>query len=288
MRNRRTFYNKASEFSGQKFVDDVWDIYVGPNAIANLFMPNSSDGVATGWEKYSGCWRKSPSTKDVPVDASGNAIAGQKGYTPVHNEPHETYRLDLVNTYGKQGTESTMDYAGKTITTTGLTQGSYETGCDPSDYPIILTTFRLTEHFQGGPTTRNVAHLVEITDKPVVEINSADAALYASTNGGIRSGDEVYLASKRNSSVGPFVASVQEGSQSEQRVGLGVMAVPWHWGRGAKDPVANEGPSANDLTIDALDTHTTMPETKVCLVKVRAVRRGTEVIYGTIPIGMEV
>ena len=44
-----------------------------------------------------------------------------------------------------------------------------------STYPLNLTTFRVTEHFQGGPMTRNVPWLCELVPEAIIEISSADA-----------------------------------------------------------------------------------------------------------------
>ena len=42
------------------------------------------------------------------------------------------------------------------------------------------------------------------------------------------------------------------------------VAMPWHWGfKGL-----STGPSANEITIDAVDVSANIPEYKVCLVKV--------------------
>ncbi len=51
---------------------------------------------------------------------------------------------------------------------------------------------------------------------------------------------------------------------SNQRVGRGVVAIPWHWG----DKGLSTGSRANDLCIDAWDANTMIPEYKVCLCKI--------------------
>ncbi|MEM2024397.1 MAG: molybdopterin dinucleotide binding domain-containing protein, partial [Candidatus Caldarchaeum sp.] len=48
---------------------------------------------------------------------------------------------------------------------------------------------------------------------------------------------------------------------------LHVVAMPWHWGfKGL-----STGPIANNITIDAVDLHGNIPETKVCLCRVEKV-----------------
>ena len=55
-----------------------------------------------------------------------------------------------------------------------------------SAYPLVLTTIRCVEHFQGGPITRNNSWNVELEPEPWIELNSADALQY-----GIKDGDMV-------------------------------------------------------------------------------------------------
>ena len=129
-----------------------------------------------------------------------------------------------------------------------------------SAYPLVLTTFRHTEHFQGGPMTRNVPWLIELVPEAVVEINSADAAAI-----GIADGDLVEIATMRSPMLGPWRAVVNSGPSASQKVAVGTVAVPWHWGSAG----LATGPTANELTIDALDGNTNMPETKACLCNIR-------------------
>ncbi len=44
-----------------------------------------------------------------------------------------------------------------------------------ANYPLVLTSIRCVEHFQGGPTTRNNSWNVEAEPVPWIEINSFDA-----------------------------------------------------------------------------------------------------------------
>lgn len=66
------------------------------------------------------------------------------------------------------------------------------TSVEVAEFPLVLTTFRQTEHWHSGQMTRNLPWLAELKPKPIIEINSADAADY-----GIVSGDEVEIMSMR-------------------------------------------------------------------------------------------
>jgi formate dehydrogenase alpha subunit len=116
---------------------------------------------------------------------------------------------------------------------------------EPDDeYPFILTTGRLLEHWHGGTMTRNSA-LNEAYPEARVEIHPADAEIH-----GIRNGDPVKVQSRRGEIV--VRATVTE------KTSVGVVFLPWHFHEAA----------ANLLTNDALDPQALIPEFKACAVQV--------------------
>ncbi|GAB1470809.1 formate dehydrogenase subunit alpha [Chloroflexota bacterium] len=120
---------------------------------------------------------------------------------------------------------------------------------EPDDeYPFILTTGRLLEHWHGGTMTRNSA-LNDIYPEARVEIHPADAEIH-----GIRNGDPVKVSSRRGEIV--LRATVTE------KTTIGVVFIPWHFAEAA----------ANLLTNDALDPQALIPEFKACAVQVFAAR----------------
>jgi predicted molibdopterin-dependent oxidoreductase YjgC len=114
------------------------------------------------------------------------------------------------------------------------------------EYPFILTTGRVLEHWHGGTMTRH-SKLDELYPEATVEINPADAAMV-----GIESGMPVRVASRRGAIV--LRAAVTE------KVSPGVVFIPFHFSEAA----------ANLLTIDALDAQAKIPEFKACAVSVFA------------------
>ena len=64
-----------------------------------------------------------------------------------------------------------------------------------------------------------------------------------------------------------FKARVGAGTQGNQRVAPGTVAIPWHWG----DRGLGVGSRANDLCIDSWDANTKIPEYKACLCKIQKV-----------------
>lgn len=116
------------------------------------------------------------------------------------------------------------------------------------DYPLILTTGRVLEHWHGGTLTRH-SHLDDLYPAARLEMHPADAAQL-----GIEDGQAVRVTSRR----GAVVARAWVG----QRATRGVVFLPFHFAEAA----------ANLLTIDALDPQAKIPEYKACAVRVVAAR----------------
>ncbi len=112
------------------------------------------------------------------------------------------------------------------------------------EYPFILTTGRLLEHWHGGTMTRNSA-LNEAYPEARVEIHPADADIH-----GIKNGDAVKVKSRRGEVI--LRAMVTE------KTTVGVIFLPWHFHEAA----------ANLLTNDALDPQALIPEFKACAAQV--------------------
>ncbi len=112
------------------------------------------------------------------------------------------------------------------------------------EYPFILTTGRLLEHWHGGTLTRH-SKLDELYPEARIEINPADAARLR-----IEDGQPVRVSSRRGSIV--LRAWVTE------RATVGVVFIPMHFVEAA----------ANLLTLDTLDPLAKIPEYKACAVRV--------------------
>jgi formate dehydrogenase major subunit len=133
------------------------------------------------------------------------------------------------------------------------------------DFPYVLMTSSLAEHWCAGSTTRNVSWLNELAPEPFVELPPALAEKLA-----VRSGDRVKVSSARGEVV--VKAVVTRRVQPLRVAGQEVMMVwmPYNWGfKGL-----STGPSTNVLTIDAGDPGAGTQETKACLVNVVRVGDG--------------
>ncbi len=112
------------------------------------------------------------------------------------------------------------------------------------DYPLILTTGRVLEHWHGGTLTRH-SKLNELYPEARIDIHPTDAARL-----GIEDSQAVRVTSRR----GSIVLRANVTFKTTQ----GVVFIPFHFAEAA----------ANLLTIDALDPLAKIPEYKICAVRV--------------------
>jgi anaerobic selenocysteine-containing dehydrogenase len=267
--NRRVLYNDGN------VAGDQGDTFQSPELISRLFVSTNANVI-----DYGQSYRTIHGMKDKPLNAAGNipAIHHLPGRFVAHTEPYETPRNDLAETWGKNSTTNT-----DVNSVAGYENLVYKTSQHPefsntpigtvATYPLVLTTFRCVEHFQGGPTTRNNWSNVELEPEPWIEINSADASRHHIKNGDMVkivtartdgfANDTIESAFPRAKYGDGFRARVGSGLSASQRVGVGVVGIPYHWG----DRGLSTGSRANDLCIDAGDANTTMPEYKACLCR---------------------
>ena len=116
------------------------------------------------------------------------------------------------------------------------------------EYPFLLTTGRVLQHYHTGTMTRKGKGLNMLYPELLAEINQDDAVQI-----GIISGEFVRIASRRG--------EIKVKSVVSERPARGVIFVPFHF---------SESP-ANMLTINALDPIAKIPEYKVCAVRVEKV-----------------
>ncbi len=137
-------------------------------------------------------------------------------------------------------------------------------------FPVIATTFRLTEHWDSGSMTRNLTWQAELMPEMFVEISPSLAKAK-----GIRSGDWVKVKSIRGevlaranvtSRVAPFSCGA---GTFKNRVEM--VALPWHFGYAGYitgGPDSRQNYAANQLTPMVGDGNTQTPEYKVFLVNI--------------------
>lgn len=247
--NRRIIYNRAScDAYGNPWAPDKpvvkynrntgkWEGDVPDGGWPPMKNP---DGTNNPKSKYSFIMRAegyaclyAPSLKDGPM--------------PEHYEPVESPVRNLMS---KQQNDPVIKiWRPKQI-------GSSE------KYPIVATTYRVTEHWQAGAMTRNLPWLAELVPNAFVEISPDLAKEHNIANGDkvkvstIRSDIELYaLVTPR---LKPFYISGKKVHQ---------VGIIWHFGY--KGLVT--GPSANELTPHVGDANTMIPEYKAFLCNVEKV-----------------
>ncbi len=128
------------------------------------------------------------------------------------------------------------------------------------DYPYVLTTYGVTEHFCAGGITRNIPWLNEIMPEPFAEISKNLGSKI-----GVKDGDKVEVSSARGKItvrvlVTDRIQSYKINGKEQETIGM-----PWSWGFASLSP----GPSTNNLTMASLDPGAGTPEYKACLVNIR-------------------
>jgi len=122
------------------------------------------------------------------------------------------------------------------------------TGADElpdADYPFILVTGRILEHWHTGVMTRRSAALAAIEPESFVEVHPEDCARLA-----LADGDLVRVRSRR----GDVTLPVRQTARTQP----GSVFIPFHFREAA----------ANTLTTDVLDPDGKIPEFKFCAVSV--------------------
>lgn len=133
---------------------------------------------------------------------------------------------------------------------------------DP-EFPIVATTYRLTEHYLSGPMSRFDSWLNELQPEMFVEISPELA-----TEKGIEHGGWMVVWNRRGAMeakamVTPRLKPLTVNSRTLHQIGL-----PFHWGFAGETP----GGIANDLTSVVADPNVSMHEAKAFTVNIRAGR----------------
>ncbi len=113
-----------------------------------------------------------------------------------------------------------------------------------ADYPFVLNTGRLLEHWHTGSMTRRARVLDARQPEPQVEVAAEDLARL-----GLADGARVRVTSRRG--------SITLRAKASARVAPGSVFIPFHFHEAA----------ANVLTNDALDPYGKIPEFKICAVR---------------------
>ncbi len=138
---------------------------------------------------------------------------------------------------------------------------------DPA-YPIVLTTYNLTEHWCGGGETRNVPNLLEAEPQLYVEMSPELAK-----ERGIKNGDGVIVENVRGKVEAIAMVTVRIRPFKVQGKTVHLVGMPFAFGW--RTPKC--GDSTNRLTPSVADPNTTIYELKACMVNVKKAGKLTEI-----------
>ena len=176
------------------------------------------------------------------------------GPLPTHYEPYESPVANLMYKQQSNPVAKTWKIPGN----------PYHEVADPK-YPIVVSTYRLTEHHLTGVMTRWLPWLAELMPELFCEISPELAA-----EKGIKNAEYMTIETARGKvqakalvtrRMRPFLIN----GKTVHEIGL-----PWHWGWQARA----EGDVVNNLSALVADPNVSIHEGKVFTCNVRAGKRG--------------
>jgi formate dehydrogenase major subunit len=253
--NKKVIWWDATADSGTKDADSnpilgKWVGYDVPDFAATKAPTAKADPAKTALGAHSG-------TDAFIMQSDGKgwlfAISGCKdGPLPEHYEPLESPVKNQMS--GVQNNPVVK------LWNTDANQGVGDAIGTADTFPIICTTYRLTEMWQTGTMSRTLPWLAECQPNMFIEISKELA-----TERGIENGDQVVVSSARGEIQMVAIVTArwkpfQINGQKVHEVGM-----PWHYGwQGLAT-----GAIANDLTPHVGDGNTMIPEYKAFLVDIR-------------------
>ena len=262
--NRRTLYNRASaDPEGRPWSERK-----------RLVWWDGEEERWTGWDVPDFPADKPPGYR-APDDAEGmDAISGTDpfimmadgrgwlfspsglldGPLPAHYEPLESPVPNLL-------------YPGVDSNPVGIRwerpENPYHATGDPR-YPLVATTFRLTEHHTAGAMSRNLPWLAELQPEMFAEIDPVLARARGIQDGGWMTIETERAQIEARARVTPRMRPLNIDGRITHQV-----AMPFHWGFAGAIP----GDIANDLIALSGDPNVTIEEAKAFTCQVRAGRR---------------
>lgn len=242
--NRRILYNRASADLNGK--------------------PWSEERVGIYWDKLQAKWVGNDVPDFVatkgPDDPTFNdpfiMLAGSKGslYASLNEGPfpehYEPFDNPVSNSFSSVNLNPAVKFG---------EEGMNEKG-DVNDYPIVATTYRLSEHWQSGAMTRSLPGLAELFNYMFIEISEELAK-----EKGIKEKDKVIVSSARGEIEAYAMITKRFKPYNLKEKTVHHIGMPWHFGYKG---IAT-GATANHLTPHIGDANSTIPEYKAFLCDVR-------------------
>ncbi len=241
--NRRILYNRASTtLAGEPF--DPKRVVISWNAVDKKWVGDVPDGGYPPGEKLAFIMRRGGRARIF-----GPTMAD--GPFPEHYEPWESPVINPLHTQETNPALWDMEQDAK-----GATHA----------FPLVGTTYRVSEHWQTGAMTRNLPWLVEMQPEMFVEMSPQLAE-----ERGIANGEHVMVESARGAIEAVAVVTPRFQPFIVQEQVVHEIGMPYHWGYTG----LATGGSANELTPPVGDANTMIPETKAFLCNVRKLPNGS-------------
>jgi formate dehydrogenase-N alpha subunit len=236
--NRRILYNRASvDRYGQPFDPKRWVIRW--NAVESKWEGDVPDGPWPPGSRHpfimkpdGRAWLFAPNLNDGPFP---------EHYEPLESPVHNLFSSKQLN---------------PAVKLWHVTNPEGNAVGDAAQYPIIGTTYRVSEHWQAGAMTRNIPWLCELVPDAFCELSVELAKLK-----GIENGDRVTISTARGTmDAYALVTRRFEPFLIDGKI-LHQIGVIWHFGYSG----LARGDSANVLTAHIGDPNTMIPEYKAFL-----------------------
>lgn len=248
--NRRILYNRAScDLAGNPYRKEKMLIQWVVDPLTNV-------GTWKGNDIPDFTATKAPDTPDgsgkkpfiMTPSLVGNLFAPMnEGPLPEHYEPWES---PTTNNFSSVQFNPAVKFPA----------AGFDQHGEKEDFPIVATTYRVSEHWQSGSMTRNQEWLSELVPHMFVEISEELAK-----EKGIKHKEKVIVSSARGEI--EVLAMVTKRIKPHTVNGKTVHTLGLIWQFGFKGFA--KGASANNLTPHIGDANTSIPESKAWLCDVR-------------------
>jgi formate dehydrogenase major subunit len=248
--NRRIIYNRASvDRHGTPYAPDkpviAWD--------GTAWKGDVPDGP---WPPLAHAGGKLPFIMKSDGIASMFGPGLADGPFPEHYEPLEC--PIEKNPLSPQFVNPTV----KRWESDGVPELDLRATCDPR-FPLVCSTYRVSEHWQTGVMTRWSPWLQELHPDMFVEMSRELAELK-----GIKNGEKVTVKSIRGEVDAVAIVTMRIKPFTVTGLTVHQVGIPWHYGWRYPDPQRRELRSANLLTPSIGDPNTMIPESKAFMVDV--------------------
>lgn len=277
--NRHIMYSRASaDASGKPWSDRKKYTYWDPTKDSGV-KDASNNPILGSWVNVAGDAIDFPTTKkpDAPAKETGTSFDYHDGASPFIMKPdgkawlfaptgtvdgplpthYEPYESPVTNPVYKQQRNP--------IAKIWEVKGNpYHEAADAAKYPIVVSTYRLTEHYLSGTMSRWLPWLAELMPELFFEM-SPELAQEKSVN----NGDWVTVVTARGEVEGRALVTRRMRPFTIDGKTVHEIGIPWHWGYQG----LASGDVTNDISALVADPNVTIHEGKVFSCDLRPGRR---------------